>query len=178
MARAVRACETSTRRARTRARRAGSVGLFAIQLARFHGAHVITTASARNAEFLSQLGVQQVIDYRATRFEESVHDVDVVFDTVGGETLDRSWSVLKPGGRMITIAADGERASNDRAKEAFFIVEPNGKQLMQIGDLIEAEKLRPFVDAVLPFDEASAAYTGRVVHREGRGKLVIAVAAD
>src|SRR4030095_4088905 len=117
---------------------AGAVGIFAIQLARFRGAHVTTTASARNLEFVSQLGAERVMDYRAVRFEESVSGMDVVFDTVGGETLKRSWGVRKPGGRMITIAADSETTTDNRVKQAFFIVEPNHEQLTQIGDWLEA----------------------------------------
>ena len=84
----------------------GAVGVFAIQLARRAGAYVVTTASARNFDFLSQLGANEVIDDRTERFEDNVRDVDVVFDTVGGELLKRSWSLLKPLGRMVTIAAD------------------------------------------------------------------------
>jgi NADPH:quinone reductase-like Zn-dependent oxidoreductase len=157
---------------------AGAVGVFAIQLARLHGAHVITTASARNHAFVSQLGADQVIDYRAVRFEESVRDMDVVFDTVGGDTLRRSWGVLKPGGRMITIAADSETSTDERVKQAFFLVEPNQTQLTQIGDQLEKGDLQPVVDAVLPLTRASEAYTGEVRQRRGCGKLVVAVAAQ
>jgi NADPH:quinone reductase-like Zn-dependent oxidoreductase len=154
----------------------GAVGIFAIQLARRNGARVITTASARNFEFLSQLGAEQVIDYRAERFEERVRDVDVVFDTVGGATLKRSWPVVKSGGRIVTIAADSERAEENRVKEAFFIVEPNRKQLSEIADLLEAGQLQAFVDCALPLAQASTAYCGQVKQRTGRGKLVIVVA--
>jgi NADPH:quinone reductase-like Zn-dependent oxidoreductase len=157
---------------------AGAVGIFAIQLARSRGAHVTATASARNLAFVSQLAAEQVIDYRSVRFEESVRDMDVVFDTVGGETLQRSWGVLKPGGRMITIAAASENATDNRVKQAFFIVEPNHEQLTQIADLLEAGDLLPVVDAVLPLIQASAAYTGDAGQRHGRGKLVVAVAAQ
>jgi NADPH:quinone reductase-like Zn-dependent oxidoreductase len=154
----------------------GAVGIFAIQLARRNGARVITTASARNFEFLSQLGAEQVIDYRAERFEERVRDVDVVFDTVGGATLQRSWPVVKSGGRIVTIAADSERAEENRVKEAFFIVEPNRKRLSEIADLLEAGQLQAFVDCALPLAQASTAYCGQVKQRTGRGKLVIVVA--
>ena len=84
---------------------AGSVGIFAVQLAHLHGAHVIATASAPNLKIVAELGADEVIDYRKSRFEDRTQKVDVVFDGVGGETLDRSWSMLKPGGRLITIAA-------------------------------------------------------------------------
>ena len=124
----------------------------------------------------SGLGAERVIDYRAARFEATVSGMDVVFDTVGGETLQRSWSVLKPGGRMITIAADGEFTSDERVKQAFFIVEANHDQLRQIGDLLESGDLHPVVDAVLPLTQAAAAYKGEVRERRGRGKLVVTVA--
>ena len=154
---------------------AGAVGLFAIQLARIHGAHVTTTASSRNHAFMVQLGVEQVLDYHAVRFEEQVREIDVVFDTVGGETLQRSWGVLKPGGRMITIAADSEATTDERVKQAFFIVEPNHEQLTRIGQMLDAGDLRTIVDAVVPLAQASAVYTGTVQQRSGRGKLVVVV---
>jgi NADPH:quinone reductase-like Zn-dependent oxidoreductase len=157
---------------------AGAVGVFAVQLARFRGAHVIATASARNLNFVSQLGAEQVIDYQAARFEESVREVDVVFDTVGGETLRRSWGLLKPSGRMITIAADSEEDTGERVKQAFFIVEPNRKQLTEIGGLLEGGQLQLAVDAVLPFSQVAAAYRGEVGQRRGRGKLVVAIEAQ
>ena len=157
---------------------AGAVGLFAIQLARFRGAHVVSTASARNLAFVSDLGAEQVFDYQATRFDEKLSEIDVVFDTVGGETLQRSWGVLKPRGRMITIAADSEATADDRVKQAFFIVEPNHEQLTRIGKLLETRRLQTVVDAVLPLAQASVAYTGDVKERRGRGKLVIAVVAQ
>ena len=155
---------------------AGSVGMFAVQLARLRGAEVIATASARNLGFVSQLGAQAVIDYRAARFEESAGQVDVVFDTVGAETLERSWSVLKPGGRMVTVAANAEGATDDRVKQAFFIVEPKSAQLTEIGALLQAGRLRTLVDAVTPFAEAMAAYTRPAPGSLGRGKLVVAMA--
>ena len=101
--------------------------------------------------------------------------MDVVFDTVGGEILQRSWGVLKPGGRMITIAADSEKTTDDRVKQAFFIVEPNNEQLIRIGDLLESGDLHPVVDSLLPLTQASAAFMGEVRERRGRGKLVLAV---
>jgi Zinc-binding dehydrogenase len=114
------------------------------------------------------LGAEQVIDYRAVHFEEHVSGMDVVFDTVGGDTLQRSWGVLKPRGRMITIAAESETTTDTRVKQAFFIVEPNREQLIRIGDLLESGALHPVVDAVLPLTQASTAYTGEV--RETRAR--------
>src|SRR5256886_5184423 len=84
---------------------AGGVGVFAVQLARWTGAQVIATASARNRDFLCELGANEIIDYTTTRFEEVVHDVDLVFDLVGGDTLVRSWQVVKPGGVLVSVAS-------------------------------------------------------------------------
>lgn len=154
---------------------AGAVGVFAVQLARLKGARVIATASARNLHFVASLGAERTIDYRNTPFEGTVRKVDVVFDTVGGETLERSWGVLKPNGRMVTVAAGAENASEERVKNAFFIVEPNRNQLSEIGDQLEAGRLKTVVDAVFPLAQASDVFTERVVRR-GRGKLVVEVA--
>jgi NADPH:quinone reductase-like Zn-dependent oxidoreductase len=123
------------------------------------------------------LGADQVIDYRAERFEEQVAGVDVVFDAVGGDTLNRSWGVLAPGGRMVTIAADSEAATEPRVRQAFFIVEPNREQLTRVGELLSAGALRPVVDAVIPLARAAEAYRGAVAERRGQGKLVVAIAA-
>ncbi len=156
---------------------AGTVGLFAVQLAHRQGAYVITTVSAQDSGFVKQLGADEVIDYRATPFEKQVRDVDVIFDTVGGDTLNRSWSVLKPAGRMVTIAADGEGTSDQRVKDAYFIVEPNERQLTEVAKLIDARHLKTFVKAVVPLQETAAAYDGSLKHSGARGKIVITVSA-
>jgi len=153
---------------------AGAVGVFAIQLAHWHGADVTATASAHNPEFVKGLGANRVLDYKAVRFEDEVRDIDVVFDTVGGETLERSWRVLKPNGRMVTIATSSEATGDERTKAAFFIVEPNRPQLLEIARLMDGGELRPFVDAVVPFRDAAKAFAGTAV-RNGRGKLVVSV---
>jgi len=117
---------------------AGAVGVFAIQLAHSHGAHVIVTASPRNRDFVLSLGAQEFIDYRGLPFEERARNIDVVFDTVGGETLERSWSVLKPG-RTHDHNCRGRGSRYQRSGQTgLFIVEPNGRQLSKIGVLLEA----------------------------------------
>jgi NADPH:quinone reductase-like Zn-dependent oxidoreductase len=155
---------------------AGGVGLFAVQLAHLHGAHVIATASTHTIDFVAQLGADEVIDYKQSRFEDVVRDVDVVFDTVGGETFENSWRVLKPKGRMITIAADIEGSKDPRAKESFFIVEPNQKQLIETGKLLDDGALKTFVKATVPLADAAAAYAGTVPKKLAYGKVVIAIA--
>jgi len=157
---------------------AGAVGLYAVQLAHNGGAHVITTVSGHDIDFVKRLGANEAIDYKACRFEKQIRDVDVVFDTVGGETLGRSWGVLKQGGRMITIASDSEGPADQRAKDAFSIVEPNQKQLVEVAKQLDAGHLRAFVKATVGLNEAWAAYSG-VVKDEGRnGKIVITLEAE
>ena len=101
--------------------------------------------------------------------------MDVVFDAVGGDTLERSWGVLKPGGHMISVAAGDEGTGDQRVKDAFFIVEPNQEQLIEIAKQLDAGLLRAFVKATVPLNESSAAYTGAVTDKSGHGKIVIAV---
>lgn len=154
---------------------AGAVGVFAIQLARLHGAHVLATASAKNADFVKSLGAERVIDYHASRFEDQAAGVDVVFDTVGGETLARSWAVLSGKGRLVTVVSSEQHSADPRVQQAFFIVEPNQKQLYEIAGLLESGRIRTVVDTVVPLSLAPGAYAGDQP-RLGRGKLVVDVA--
>jgi len=151
---------------------AGGVGSFAVQIASWRGAEVIATASAHNLDFVRNLGAEEVIDYQADSFLEAVGCVDVVFDTVGGETLARSWDALKPGGRMVTIAASGEAAKEPRVKDAFFIVEPNAEQLANLAAMVVAGQIRPVDGEVFSLEEASQAY----LRKPTRGKNVILIA--
>lgn len=159
---------------------AGGVGVFAVQLAHWAGAYVIGTASARNKEFLYGLGADEVIDYTTTRFEEVIHDVDVVLDTIGGETQERSWGVLRKGGMLVAIAGDivdaplQELAASRGARAKWFIVEPNRDQLIRIGDLIDAGRVRSVVEAVFPLSEARRAFE-QGLQGHTRGKIVLRV---
>jgi NADPH:quinone reductase-like Zn-dependent oxidoreductase len=150
---------------------AGGLGVFAVQIARWRGARVIGTASRANLDFVRGLGADEVIDYQATPFEAVVRDIDVVFDTVGGETLERSWGVLKTRGRLVTVAASGERTVDERTRAAFFIVKPSRRQLEEIGWLIDSVAIRPIVGGVFPLAEARQAYQ----HKPVRGKTVLQV---
>jgi len=156
---------------------AGAVGVFAIQLARQRGADVLTTASARHRDFLVGLGAGCVIDYSRERFEDVSKGVDVVLDAVGGQTLARSWGVLVPGGRLVTVATDSEGVSDEGTKQAFFIVEPNQEQLRVIGEQLDSGRLRPVVESVVSFDRAGWVYTRPPAERRGCGKAVLAVIA-
>jgi NADPH:quinone reductase-like Zn-dependent oxidoreductase len=155
----------------------GGVGVFAVQFARNVGAHIFATASARNRDFVKQLGANEFIDYKSQRFEDVARDIDVVFDAVGGETFDRSFSVLKPGGSIVTIVSteNPETAFDERKKNAFFIVEPNQKQLIEVANLIDAGKLKTFVDAVVPLANAASAYDNSLKNRQGQGKVAVEI---
>lgn len=157
---------------------AGAVGVFAVQIAKLHGAHVIATASGRTISLVKELGADEVIDYRAARFEDTVRDIDIVFDTVGGETRERSWKLLKASGKMISIAADGEVTTNPKVRDAYFIVRPDQEQLVEIEKLIDGGKLKTFVKAVVPLKDAALAFAGKVPGARGYGKTVVAVATD
>ena len=153
---------------------AGGVGIFAVQIAHWIGAHVIGTASARHHDLLRALGTTEVIDYTTIRFEEVVHDIDLVLDTRGGTTLERSWNVLKTGGTLISLV---QRPSQERAQQVgihatFFIVKPDGAQLAQLSEFIERGVLRPVIEQVFPLSEAREAYQ-QVQGGHTQGKLVL-----
>jgi NADPH:quinone reductase-like Zn-dependent oxidoreductase len=151
---------------------AGGVGSFAVQVACHKGAHIIATASATNADFVLALGADEVIDYRTTPFETVVRDMDVVLDTVGGDTRDRSWGILRKGGRLVTIAADAERLTQPRVRDAFFIVEPNRVQLIEIARLIDVSVIRPIVGAAFSMENFRQAYDQKPL----RGKHMLRIA--
>lgn len=156
---------------------AGGVGVFAVQIARWAGAHVIATASARNRDFLRELGANEIIDYTTTRFEEVVQDVDIVFDMVGGDTLQRSWQVVKPGGVLVSVVSPlptFEEAKAQNVRPVWFVVEPNREQLIQIGALIDAGRIRPIIETVLPLAQARQAYE-QGARGHTRGKIVLRV---
>jgi NADPH:quinone reductase-like Zn-dependent oxidoreductase len=152
---------------------AGGVGLFAVQLAKTLGAHVIATASAAAIPFVTKLGADEVIDYRASSFDKVLRDIDLVLDTVGGQTLERSWSVLKPKGRLVTISSDIPSDAPQRTKDAFFIVEPDGRQLAEIAKLLDSGKLVTFVKDAEPLTAAERAYTHPLSAGLGYGKTII-----
>ncbi len=155
---------------------AGGVGTYAVQLAHWCGAYVIGTARAGNAEFLRGLGADLVIDYTVDRFEDRARGVDFVLDSVGGETLDRSWSVLRKGGTLVTIAggAPPETAERHGVRGVEFIVEPNRAQLIEIARLIDAGTLRPIVQETFALRDTRLAFE-RSAPGHNRGKVVLRI---
>jgi len=155
---------------------AGGVGHLAVQLAKWKGAHVIGTASARNHDFLRKLGVDQVVDYATVRFEEAVAPVDVVFDTLGGAIQERSWKVLKRGGILVSVVSppSAERATAHGVRQAFVFIQPYAARLAEIATLVDGEKLKAIVETILPLSDATR---GQELSERGhtRGKIVLRV---
>jgi len=152
----------------------GGVGSMAVQLAKAKGALVIATASGKNEDFVRSLGADEFIDYTREKFEAVVKEVDVVYDTVGGDTLDRSFQTLKRGGFLVTTVAppSEEKAEKFDVRIAMVGVEPSAKQLGEINQLIAAGKLKTHVATVLPLAEVRKAHqlseSGRT-----RGKIIL-----
>ena len=152
---------------------AGAVGIFAVQLARLHGAHVTATASEANAEFVRSLGAEQVIDYRSGTVRRARRPDGRGVRHRGRRNAAALLECLKPDGRMVTIASSEENPTDARTKAAFFIVEPNQKQLCLVADLLETGRLRTVVDTVVPLASAADAYSGKAspaASRQNRGR--------
>ena len=156
----------------------GGVGHMAVQLAKAKGAHVSTTVGPKNVEFARELGADEVIDYHSQRFEEVVQPVDLVLDLIGGETQQRSFRVLKPGGRLIsTLQAPDEQALRQKELRGLvFLAEPNAAQLAEIGRLVETGELRPHIAATYPLEQAAKAEE-HLERERSRGKIVLEIAA-
>ncbi|ROQ95645.1 NADPH:quinone reductase-like Zn-dependent oxidoreductase [Streptomyces sp. 2132.2] len=155
---------------------AGGVGHLAVQIAKARGAYVIGTASAAKHGLLRELGADEVLDYRTADFEESVSDVDVVIDAVGGDYGQRSLKVLKPGGHLVTLPGpDGIPADTQGVHASWVLVEPDLGGLREIAALADRGLLKPLVDTVLPLAQAAKAHE---IGELGRttGKIVLTVA--
>jgi NADPH:quinone reductase-like Zn-dependent oxidoreductase len=159
---------------------AGGVGSFAVQFAKWKGAQVIGTASAANADYVRGLGADQVIDYKKVRFEDVVHDADAVLDTIGGETQERSWKVLKPGGTLVSLVQPPSEKSAAAYRARGVLMREDAKrtdQLSQIAELVVSGRIKVNVETVLPLREARKA---QELSQSGhtRGKIVLALAPD
>lgn len=178
----------------------GGVGSFAVQLAKQFGAYVMTTTSSRNVEFVRGLGADEVIDYTSKKFEDVLQNVDIVFDTLGGEALYKSFQVMRPGGWVVSISGDPDQrlaqdmglnffkrevlrlvgrkanklAAKARAHYRFIFMHSSGSQLAQIAQLIEAGKIKPIIDKVFSFEESQLAVE-YLEQGRSRGKVVIKI---
>lgn len=156
----------------------GGVGSLAVQFAKAKGAYVIGTASGDNEEFVRSLGANEFIDYKKQNFEKIVRDVDVVFDTVGGDTFEKAFQVLKKGGFLVTSVAfpNEEKAREISIKAARVFCKPNAEELAAISKLVKEGKLKARIATVLPFAEVKKALD---LSESGRanGKIVLQVEA-
>ena len=178
---------------------AGGVGTIAIQLAKHLGANVATTASTSNIDLVRGLGADVVVDYKKQAFETILHDYDVVLDTLGGDTLNKSLQVLKPGGNVISIVGPPDPAfakelganlivklamtalsfrTRQRARRhhltySFLFMRASGDQLRELTALIDAATIRPVVDKVFPFESTRDALAYVEEGRTKAGKVVI-----
>jgi NADPH:quinone reductase-like Zn-dependent oxidoreductase len=154
----------------------GGVGHFAAQLAKWKGAYVTATASTKHQELLRKLGADETIDYTIQKFENVAHKIDIVLDTIGGETQERSWLLLKQGGALISLvqSPSEEKANQFGVRGIMSSVQPDGAQLSAIAKLIDSAKLRPTIDRILPLSEARRAHE---LSQGGhaRGKIVLRV---
>jgi len=157
----------------------GGVGHVAIQIAKALGAHVITTASGSKREFVEQLGADEVIDYTDVDFTEAVGDVDVVLDTIGGHTAERSIAVLRPGGHLLTAVEDDDPELAARCESAGLrfsgiVVDPDPIGLRGLVGLVEQGKLRVHVQETFPFERVVDAHRA-LESGHLQGKLVLTV---
>lgn len=150
---------------------AGGVGGLAIQMAKARGAYVITTASSSAMDGVRQLGADEVIDYKTTSFQDVVRDVDVVVDTVGGETQESSWGVLKRGGCLVTLVnpPSEEKAAAAGVRAQFVFTQPSSQNLQVINQMVEAGQLRVSVGATIALEDVRLAHEGK----SGKGKVVM-----
>jgi NADPH:quinone reductase-like Zn-dependent oxidoreductase len=155
---------------------AGGIGTCAVQLAKWKGAYVIGTASARNHDLLRDLGVDVAIDYRAVRFEHLVHEVDVVLDLIGGDTQARSWQVLRKGGILVSVvnSPSQEQARRYEVRQACVFLRPKLQWLHELARLVDAGDFQSVVGTVLPLREVRRAHElSQSAH--ARGKIVLDV---
>lgn len=158
---------------------AGGVGHIAVQLAKWKGAHVIATASGKDLDFVRSLGADQVVDYKAERFEDVAHDIDMVYDTQGGETQDRSFGVLRKGGILVSTLDPNE----DKAKAMGvrtvprWHASPDAAALQQVIDLMAAGTVTVTIAKTFPL-EAIREAQAFAQHEHPRGKVILTVAPD
>ena len=157
---------------------AGALGTIAVQLAKEHGAHVIATASGDGVALVKSLGADEVIDYRTQRFEQVAHDIDIVLDTLGGQTQEASWATMRKGGILVATAMppSPERAATAGVRAAFVCTPPRGGVLAQLAQRVDDGRLRVVVGQEFALADAAQA------HRLGeggkaRGKMILHVAA-
>ena len=157
----------------------GSVGAYAVQMARQARLHIVATAGTADLDYVRGLGAEKVLDYRKERFEESVSGVDVVLDTIGGATQEKSLRVLKPGAILVSVVSPVPEAAQKQfgVRAAFFYAEVTTARLNKINELFESGTLSTNVGTVLPLEQARTAHEMLAGAKHKRGKIVLTVFA-
>jgi len=157
---------------------AGNVGAYAVQLAKLSDLHVVATAASADLDYVRGLGAEKVLDYEAEQLEDSLNGVDIVLDTVGGETQERSLRVLKPDGILVSVVSPLPEAAQKRygIRAAYFYVDVTTARLNEISRLFDNGKLATNVGSVLPLEQARAAHE-MLGGPHKRGKIVLSIAA-
>lgn len=156
----------------------GGVGSFAIQIAKSFGAYVASTASGKNEAFLKELGVDEFINYKEENFEEVIQDYDIVLDTMGGEIQEKSFEVLKKGGRLVSIAQppDEKKAKSKGITAGFLWLEENGKQLAELGNMIKKEQVKTHVGHTFSLSQEGLREAHKLSEtHHAKGKIVIKI---
>ncbi len=153
---------------------AGGVGLFAVQFARWKGAHVIATTSSANVDFVRSLGAETVIDYTKTALTSVVHDVDLAFNVIGGSTLEEAVQVLKRGGTLVSIAGQpaAENVQERGVRVTSFFTQINSERLQTVARLIDEGQIQVAIEKIFPLSEASLAQEWSQ-RGHGRGRIVL-----
>lgn len=155
---------------------AGGVGSLAIQIAKSFGATVAATASSDNEDYLKDLGIDVFIDYKKQDFESELDDYDIVFDTMGGEIQEKSFNVLKKGGIIVSITnpPSEELAKTKEVRTGYFFLEPDGKRLAKLGELMKNNQLKATIGSQFPFTENGMREAHRLSEtHHAKGKIVI-----
>lgn len=154
----------------------GGVGSIAVQLAKARGAHVIATTSARNMALVQSLGADEVIDYQAQQLAAATGDLDMVFDTIGGETQTASWPLLKKGGILVSIVSkpSDEVAASFGVRAGYLFIEPNAAILEAVAALVDEGRVRPVVGAEFALADMALAHE-LSQSRRARGKIAVYV---
>ena len=155
---------------------AGGVGSLAVQIAKAHGAHVIGTASAERRGLVMSLGADEFIDYRSQRLQDAVSNVDLVLDTMGGDTQEASWHVMAAGGLLVSIVSEPKQDLTrwPKLRGAFLFIQPNAAVLEQLAEMVESGKLRPVICAEFALHDIQRAHALSETHHAA-GKIALYV---
>lgn len=155
---------------------AGAVGSFVVQIATHLGAEVIANASFKDKEYLTRIGVKQIIDYRTQRFEQLVSDLDAVVDLVGGITAERSYQIVKKGGILVSTvgAVDQAKGENFGIRAQSIIMKPEASGLEKLAKLVDEGVIKPRVDRILPLEQVREAQD-LVQAGQTNGKIILEV---